>query len=73
MKMFRSSLIAITLAISACERATTAEGCPVMISELGQAHMESCIAAYHAEKARLEGRAVTTCRTIGSTTSCVSE
>ena len=71
--MLRTLLIVATLAVGACESATTSEGCPVMISELGRAHMEACIAAYHAEKARLEGRAVTTCRTIGSTTSCVSE
>ncbi|WP_323771235.1 hypothetical protein [Antarctobacter sp.] len=49
----------------------TAKGCKIYVSEIMQAHTEACVAAYHTEKARQEGRAVTTCRTVGSTTTCV--
>lgn len=69
--MLRKTFIGTILLLAGCESATTPEGCPVMISELGRVHMEACIAAYHTEKARLEGRAITTCRTVGSTTTCV--
>jgi len=69
--MFRNAMLGAGLLLAGCESATTPEGCPVMISEVGRAYMESCIAGYHAEKARLEGRAVTTCRTVGGTTTCV--
>lgn len=69
--MFKQTILGTVLLLAGCESATTPEGCPVMISELGRVHMEACIAAYHAEKARFEGRAVTTCRTVGSTTTCV--
>jgi starvation-inducible outer membrane lipoprotein len=64
-------LIFAALVLAGCESAYTAEGCPIYASEMMQAKTQACIAEYHAEKARLEGRVVTTCRTVGSTTTCV--
>jgi hypothetical protein len=67
-------IIATALAmLVGCQSATTPEGCPIMISEVGQAYMQSCIAAYQAEKARLAGKKVTTCQTVGNTTTCIED
>ncbi|HBU55372.1 MAG TPA: hypothetical protein DHV74_02495 [Sulfitobacter sp.] len=71
MDMIRAVILTGSLALAACEPAKTPEGCPIMISDMGRTLMESCISSYHAEKARLEGRTVTTCRTVGGTTTCV--
>lgn len=42
-----------------------------MIGEACRAHMEACIAVYHTEDARIEGRKVTTCRTVAAITARV--
>lgn len=63
------SFALVTLA--GCQGATTPEGCPIYMTEIMQAHTQACVAAYHAERARMEGRAVTTCHVAGNTTTCV--
>jgi len=62
-----------TITVAGCQKVVTEEGCTVFIGPELQHITEACVAAYHAEKARLEGREVTTCRTVGNTTTCVTE
>ncbi len=71
MRMVIMASALVLLASCSEEGWETPEGCRIYASEIMQAQTEACVAAYHAEKARQEGRAVTTCRTVGSTTTCV--
>lgn len=51
------------IALTACtdEAMTTKEGCPVMMTEAGQAYTRGCQAAYYEELARQNGGVVTNC------------
>jgi hypothetical protein len=68
--MKRLSLVAL-VALAGCQGATTPEGCPIYMSEFMRAHTQACVAAYRAEKARQSGQKVTTCETVGNTTTCI--
>lgn len=57
MAMWLSALLALT----GCETPTTAEGCPVMVTEIGRAQMRACQQAYHERMAQERGGTVTRC------------
>jgi hypothetical protein len=61
----------VVMALFGCG-ATTPEGCPIMMTEIGRARMEACIAAYNEEKARAAGGTVTRCTRVGGSLSCVT-
>ena len=63
------SIALVTLA--GCQGAATPEGCPIYITEIMQTYTQTCVAAYRAEKARMAGQKVTTCQTVGNTTTCI--
>ncbi len=71
-KIFRiTGAVASALVLVGCEMATP-EGCPIYLSEIGQARTQACVAAYHEEKARQAGGVVTNCRPVGGAMSCVT-
>lgn len=49
------------IALAGCESPKTAEGCKVMLTEVGQAYTRACQQAYHEEMARQRGGSVTRC------------
>ena len=59
------------VALAGCQGPTTPEGCPIYMTEIMQAQTQACVAAYRAEKARMTGQKVTTCQTVGNTTTCI--
>tara|TARA_R110000796_G_scaffold9452_10_gene32219 strand:+ start:2821 stop:3126 length:306 start_codon:yes stop_codon:yes gene_type:complete len=71
MYMLRLWILGAVVTLAGCESTTTPEGCPVMMTELGQRTTQACIAEFYAEKARIEGKGVTTCRSVGNTIACV--
>ncbi|RMC30085.1 hypothetical protein [Paracoccus siganidrum] len=53
------------LALTACDTPTTAEGCPIGLTDIGMAQTRACQQAFHEEMARQRGGTVTRC--IGGT------
>lgn len=73
--MMKTALIVgLVGALAACsaESMKTAEGCKIMLTELGQAHTRACQAAYHEEMARQAGGTVTRCIDPGGAMSCTT-
>lgn len=66
-------LAALMLLAGCGEPAVTAEGCPIYITEIMRARTEACVAAYHAEVAKRQGKPVTRCYRSGAEMVCVSE
>lgn len=60
------------LLLCGCQSATTPEGCPIYATPIMQAQTQACVAAYHEEKARAAGAAVTRCTPVGNSVSCVT-
>lgn len=67
----RLKILIVLAALSGCA-STTPEGCPVMLSEIGQVEMQACIAAHNEEKARAAGGVATRCTPVGTGLSCVN-
>jgi hypothetical protein len=70
----RRTLAALTL-LAACDETLqrTPEGCPIYYGPLLSVQTQACIAAYHAERARQEGRPVTRCYGTPGNMTCVTE
>lgn len=66
--------ILILLMLAGCGPAPeTAEGCPILISEYGQAYTAACIRAFYEEQARLQGKPVTRCFGGPGSMSCTTQ
>lgn len=63
--------IALAAVLTACSTPEMPGGCPVGLTELGRANSRACIAAYHEEQARQEGRAITKCYNTASGVTCI--
>ena len=65
-------ILGAVTALAACEPVRTPEGCPIMLTEIGQAYRDACIAAYNEEVARAQGGTVTRCTPVGGGMSCTT-
>lgn len=68
----RKLMILGVLALAGCEPVQTAEGCPVMLTDVGQAYTQACIARAREEEARAAGGVVTRCTPVGSGMICTT-
>ena len=70
--MLRTAMIAV-LMLAACQKTTTPEGCPIMLTEIGRAYTQGCIAAYYEERARQSGHGITKCYESAGGFTCITE
>ncbi|MGL6209131.1 MAG: hypothetical protein ACRC14_04795 [Paracoccaceae bacterium] len=66
-------VVLVFLGLAGCVSAETPEGCPVMMTDIGQAYTAACQAAYYEEKARQQGQPVTRCFNTSGTISCTTQ
>jgi len=70
--MTRRLLVLALLAGCSEESLTTKEGCPIMMTELGQAQTRACQRAYYEEQARQRGATITRCMGEADDFTCIT-